>query len=105
MAKGKDKIADHIKDYIKKIETDNISLDKVYLFGSYASGKQKDWSDIDVALVSKLFTGDLIDDKNRIRKITLKFDYLISPITFNTSDFNESNPFAREIINTGIRIL
>ncbi|MDQ3021925.1 MAG: hypothetical protein M3R36_15330 [Bacteroidota bacterium] len=70
-----------------------------------ASGNQNEWSDIDVALVSKIFTGDLIEDKNKFRKITLKFNYLISPITFNTSDFNESNPFAREIINTGIRIL
>ncbi len=105
MAQRKDKIVNHIKDYIKKIETDNISLDKVYLIGSYASGKQNDLSDIDAALVSKLFTRDLMDDKNRIRKLTLKFDYLISPNTFNTSDFNESNPFARERINTGIRIL
>ena len=41
MAQRKDKIVDHIKDYIRKIETDNISLDKVYLYGSYASGSKK----------------------------------------------------------------
>jgi predicted nucleotidyltransferase len=105
MDKRKDKIIDHIKEYIKQIEVNDISLDIVYLFGSYASGKQKEWSDIDVALVSKLFTGDLIDDKNKIRKITLKYNYLISPVTFNTSDFNDDNPFTREIINTGIRII
>jgi hypothetical protein len=40
-----------------------------------------------------------------ISKITVSVEGRLEPHTFNTSDFNESNPFAGEIINTGIRIL
>jgi len=77
----------------------------VLLFGSYASGKYDKWSDIDIALVSDLFVGNRIDDKDMIRKITLSVSSAIEVIPFTPDDFNAQNPFAKEILRTGIRLI
>ena len=99
------KINNTILTYLKLLNENNIEVEKAYLFGSYSTGNNKEWSDIDLALISDKFSGDNFSDRNMISKITVSVDGRLEPHTFRTSDFNESNPFAREIINTGIRIL
>ena len=105
MVKIKSEISKTIDKYIKLLNENNIEINRAYLFGSYSNGKYKEWSDIDLALISDKFSGDNFDDRSMIRKITIAVDCRLEPHTFRSSDFNESNPFAREIINTGIRIL
>ena len=39
----------------KAIESQSIRIDKLILFGSYATGVNKEWSDIDVVVISKDF--------------------------------------------------
>ena len=39
----------------KAIESQGIRIDKLILFGSYATGVNKEWSDIDVVVISKDF--------------------------------------------------
>jgi len=48
-----------------------IPIKEAKLFRSYAHGKNHEWSDIDIALVSEIFIGIRIDDKDKIRNITL----------------------------------
>ena len=43
--------------------------------------------------------------KNELMKISRKFDTLIESHPFDEIDFNFSNPFAHEILTTGIQIL
>jgi len=94
-----------IHKYINLLNANNIKITKAYLFGSYSIGESKEWSDIDLALISDKFSGDNFEDRSMIGKITISVDGRLEPHTFRSSDFNESNPFAREIINTGIKIL
>ena len=75
------------------------------LFGSYAKGNETEWSDIDIALVSEIFDGDRIADKDKIRKITLSISSELEVVPFPPNDFNEQNPFAREILKTGIKLI
>ena len=35
------------------------------LFGSYAQGTFNEWSDIDLAIVSKVFVGDRFEDRKK----------------------------------------
>jgi hypothetical protein len=49
--------------------------------------------------------GDRIDDKDKIRSITLAVSSEIEVIPFSPGDFNLQNPFAKEIIETGIRLV
>ena len=65
------KIRNTIDNYLKELNLHNIPIKEAILFGSYARGDYQEWSDIDIALVSDIFVGDRIDDKDKIRKITL----------------------------------
>ncbi|KPL04419.1 MAG: hypothetical protein AMJ90_00915 [candidate division Zixibacteria bacterium SM23_73_2] len=54
MAKKRDKALIKIEKFITILK-DNIDIEKVILFGSVIRGKQKRWSDIDLAVISDDF--------------------------------------------------
>jgi predicted nucleotidyltransferase len=94
-----------IDKYLQALRQNNIPIKKAILFGSYAKGINQEWSDIDIALVSDLFKGDRIDDKDKIRSITLSVSSEIEVIPFSPNDFNMQNPLVKEILRTGIRLI
>ena len=105
MDKIPNKIKKIIERYISQLRENNISIENAYLFGSYAKGKNRKWSDIDIAIVSNSFEGNRIKDKDKIRKITLSVSSSLEILPFNPSDFSLENPLAKEIIETGIRLV
>lgn len=95
----------HIIDsYLHELNRHNIPIREAVLFGSYAKGNHHQWSDIDIALVSDIFTGDRMDDKDKIRKITLSVSSQIEVLPFPVWDFNLQNPLAKEILTTGMKL-
>jgi predicted nucleotidyltransferase len=104
-----DKIPDTIKPIIEKflnsLYSSGIEIDSAFLFGSYSKGNSNEWSDIDIALVSGSFTGNRIKDRDKFRKLARSVSSMIELMPFSRNDFNEGNPFAKEIIKTGIRIM
>ncbi|HEX9655076.1 MAG TPA: nucleotidyltransferase domain-containing protein [bacterium] len=98
------KVRHLIDKYLQTLRQNNIPIQDAILFGSYANGSHK-WSDIDIALVSEIFVGDRIADKDKIRKITLSVSSEIEGIPFSPGDFNLQNPFAKEVLKTGIRLI
>ena len=60
------KIKEIIERYLKSLKQHNIPVKEAILFGSYAKGNYQEWSDIDIAIVSEIFVGDRIDDKDKI---------------------------------------
>ena len=105
MAKIPDQIREILRKYIHTLEEKHIHIQRAVLFGSYADGRANEWSDIDIALVSDSFDGDRFDDRGKIRKITLSVSSDISPLPFRPEDFITENPFVREILEKGIRIV
>ncbi|MFH1612293.1 MAG: nucleotidyltransferase domain-containing protein [bacterium] len=99
------KVKNTVISYLQALGRNNIPIKEAILFGSYAIGNYQEWSDIDIALVSDIFEGNRIDDKDKIRKITLSISSKIEVIPFSPKDFNLQNPFAKEILTTGIRLL
>ncbi|MDD2555055.1 MAG: nucleotidyltransferase domain-containing protein [Syntrophaceticus sp.] len=89
-----------IKEY-RKLLKEKIDIKYIYLYGSYANNTYSSDSDIDIAVVGDDFSGDPVEDTLMLMKIRRKVDTRIEPRPFKTSDFNLSNPFVREIINTG----
>lgn len=83
---------------------DKLHLNGVYLFGSYASGAHHDDSDIDIAIVSDSFTGNLVEDRANLLFLKYDIDNRIEPHPFLPKDFTSDNPLAEEILSTGIRI-
>ena len=49
------KINTTVKRYREFLEKSGIRVKKIILYGSYASGKSKEWSDIDLVVISNDF--------------------------------------------------
>lgn len=82
-----------------------LSLQGLYVYGSYVRGTQKADSDIDIAVVADGLSGDAVDDTWRLMKLRRSIDTRIEPHPFLPCDFTEANPMAAEVIRTGIRIV
>lgn len=80
-------------------------IEAAYLYGSQAKGTAKEWSDIDLALISNDFSTDLYDEQLHLMQLAAKIDDRIEPRVFLPGDFNLNDPLAAEIQQTGIRIL
>jgi predicted nucleotidyltransferase len=80
-------------------------IKSVYLFGSYAKGEAEEYSDIDLAVVSDNFEGSRFFDKEKLNKYILKTSIDLEIHPFRTMDFTEDNPFVKEIIQTGLKIV
>ena len=104
MAESQAAIKRIIKRYIKMMTAHKIRVDKVYLFGSFAKGTAGNDSDIDIAVVSKDFSGDRYDDRRLIVPLRRKIDRRLEPIPFRTDCFKADDPMAREILERGIQI-
>ena len=96
-------IINDVKVFIDQLKSE-INIQSVYLFGSYANATNKDYSDIDVAIISDSFKGFLFYDNEKILGITKNINRMIEPHPFRTEDFTEENPFVKEIISTGVKI-
>ncbi|MCP4575514.1 MAG: nucleotidyltransferase domain-containing protein [Deltaproteobacteria bacterium] len=98
------KIKETISKYIRALNENNVNVDRAVLFGSYAKGNYSEWSDIDLAVVSKTFEGSWIKDRKKIRAITLSISSDIQVLPYRPEDFIIDDPFVREIIETGVRL-
>jgi len=99
------KVRNTIDKYLASLKENNIPIKQAILFGSYARGTYHEWSDIDLALVSDIFEGNRIDDRSKIRRITLRVSSDIEVLPYRPEDFNSADPFVKEIIETGVRIV
>ncbi|MCD6220221.1 nucleotidyltransferase domain-containing protein [Candidatus Calescamantes bacterium] len=104
MVTERDKIIQELKDLIATLEKAGILIKRAYLFGSYARGTPKKWSDIDLLLVSDNFSGIRFYDIEKLIPLTRRFNSLIELHPFKTEDFNLKDLFIKEITETGIRI-
>jgi hypothetical protein len=93
-----------IKRYIQELEKNQIHISEAIIFGSHARRTAKPDSDIDVALISSVFTGDRFEDRRRIIPLRRKIDNRIEPIPFKPEDFNNGGMLAEEIKKTGITV-
>lgn len=94
---------ERVKAFAESIRSQRISLRKVILFGSYARNEQREFSDIDVALVADEFTGFGFQDVGLIgAAMAQKLFIAIEPHTFSPEQFTDWNPFVQEIKRTGI---
>lgn len=81
-------------------------VSKVYLFGSYAKGNASELSDVDICFFLESF-GDKrrVDIIKELLKLTAGYDDVgFEPVVLPSSELNNGNPFAMEVINSGIEI-
>lgn len=94
-----------VSTFLERLKVQNIPLDSVYLFGSQAKGTSHPLSDIDLALVSKSFTGVPFYDSLKINPDVISTSVNLEVHPFRPEDFTRDDPFVDEIVRTGIKIL
>jgi len=103
---SKSEVKKIVKRYADKLAENKYQLASVYLFGSYAKGDERKWSDIDVAVVSPLLNEVLGKAESNLWRLRRGIDLRIEPHAFSPEDWEEeSNPLVREIKRTGERVV
>jgi predicted nucleotidyltransferase len=103
----KKEVVEILKKYIMLLNEEGISVNKAFLFGSYADNSADEMSDIDVLIVS-----DKYDESNDIAvgmawKLTKKISTRIEPYLIGVKKFtgDESSPLINLIKSKGIEIV
>ncbi len=105
MAYSKDEIITLIRAFIADLHKD-FPVERAYLFGSYAAGHPKDYSDIDVALISPAITSANSFALNKmVFHRAMRFNVDLEPICFSPREFAEEHlPIIRDIKRAGVEI-
>ena len=90
------------KRYVRSI-SNNYTVERAFLFGSYARKTNRPDSDIDIALVLKDVT-DIFDTQVKLMQLRKNEDILIEPHPYRNEDFNINDPVVNEILQFGIEI-
>lgn len=99
------KIIKEIKIYGKTLKAKKIKVDRLILFGSYAKGTQKPWSDIDLCVVSPQFGKNRFEERVKLMKLTIGVSENIEPHPCSPKDLKDKfNPLSTEISEYGIEI-
>ena len=94
-----------IKQYSEKLQKAGIPVDKLIIFGSYAKGTAKSWSDIDVCVVSKQFGTNRHSERVLLMQAKDQSSLDIEPHPYHPDDLNSKwDVLAHEIRTHGISV-
>ncbi|OPY61671.1 MAG: Nucleotidyltransferase domain protein [Pelotomaculum sp. PtaU1.Bin065] len=96
-----------LNEYIKEKVADELQLDKVILFGSYAKGTQREFSDLDLALFSEKYGQGCnhIDESVKVMELFEDFEIQgVEPHLYTLSEIDKASQCSMlgEILKTGI---
>src|ERR1017187_8575657 len=94
---------DTAEKFISEIKKLGYNPEQAYIFGSVISGNIHKYSDIDLALWDKMFTGALPFDIEKLSSLLLKFR-TIELHTYPANETEDQNPFIEVIKKTGVKI-
>lgn len=93
--------------YVLLLNSQGLSVEKAYLFGSYAKGSETTLSDIDLLIVAKNYNED--DDlmAGRMWMLTRKVSTKIEPVFVSSDRFrdDDSSQLIQTVKSTGIEII
>lgn len=92
-----------ISDFVQLLQA-GMRLEALLLYGSYAHGNPREWSDIDLAVISPDFENmPLPKRQEMISRLTVHRYHDLAPIGYPSSEYYNPGPhsFLREIIRTG----
>ncbi len=98
---GKREVIKKLRKY-KQIVSGHFDVDKVILFGSYATGNQHTDSDIDVAIVVNSIETDFFSYAPLLWKLRQQIDDRIEPVLLING--KDESGFLNEILRTGLVI-
>ncbi len=101
------KIIDLIRSYISLLDAEGLSVYKAFLYGSYASGNQKEDSDIDLMIVSDKYSSS--DDMvvGKMWQLTKRINTRIEPFLVSKNQFytDDTSPLIESVRQNGFEIV
>ncbi len=100
------RIREIIDKLIDLLTINGIKVEKAYLYGSHASGRWHDDSDVDLAIVSPDFGQDRFEEGKFLLKLAWQIDPRLTPIPISSEAFNKDTwvPLIHEIRDKGIEV-
>ncbi len=95
-----------IENFVKRLRQEGISVDRVILYGSYAAEKVRRDSDIDVAIVSRDFGKDRVEEGMALYRIAGKVDTRLEPVPISVEAYENDTwlPLIYEIKAKGLEL-
>jgi predicted nucleotidyltransferase len=106
VALGRDQVEQIVRRFVERVRN-KMPVEEVYVFGSYADGTPTDDSDIDVAVISPVFSSDYWTHLKMLSRARHPDALRIEPIGFSV-EHRQSPPrgsLLREILRTGWRVV
>ena len=103
---AKKEIINIIIEFIQSLKKNGVTIDRVFLYGSYARGISKDGSDIDIAVISPDFGKDRYEEGKLLRQLAWRIDTRLEPVPISSESFLNDDwiPLIHEIKTNGIPI-
>lgn len=87
-----------IQKYRSRLIAFGIPVERIILFGSYAKGTEKPWSDVDLCVVSSIFGKDRYAERVMLAKLTSGIEDMIEPHPYHPDELMDPfDPLAQEI--------
>lgn len=101
-----EKIVMAIRDYIYLLNAEGFGISKAFLYGSFATGKNTDSSDIDLMLLSNTLDDSDIEKKSQAWILTKQIDLRIEPYLVSLQRFknDQYSPILEVVRNEGVEI-
>lgn len=104
-----DRIPESIQKTVRAYVADlskQIPIGKVIIFGSYAKGNPREFSDVDIAVFSDYFKGmKRVDSLCFLLLKAADYDIDLEPQGFTMDDYHEPVGLVSEIIKTGVEFV
>ena len=103
MDKNKTMIYQSITQFIRVLK-DQINVEKVVLYGSWANGNPHEYSDIDLAIFSPDFGKSKLRELQFLSKIAWHVNSSIEAIPYSSDKLsnNDPAPFVSDILKNGV---
>ena len=103
MVLSKDQVVEIIRGFIAELRQE-IPIKEIILFGSYAHGNPKVYSDIDLAVISDWFDGrPKIENMQYLSRVAAAYNSLIEALPFTEEEYRnlDKRSFLASIVKTG----
>jgi predicted nucleotidyltransferase len=104
MAEDKVEIIEKVRRFIQLLLEAGLPVQCAYLYGSFSTGTNHEYSDIDVAIVAPHFSEKFSENIRLIAKISRRIDDRIETKGFDPEAFVDEHPLAWQIRHQGILI-
>jgi uncharacterized protein len=96
-----------VEKFVERVRKEGISVDRVILYGSHAFERARQDSDIDVAIVSKDFGKDRVDEGMTLFRIAGEVDTRLEPVPISVDAYDNDTwlPLIYEIKSSGVELI